>query len=325
MKKKLKINFTDFYPGFNKTNNYFFNILNDEYLVTIDEFPDYLIYSCFGYDFLNYDCIKIFYSGENIFPDFNLCDYAIGFAHLNSADRYTRLPNFITFGTQAIYDCIKNREPLPKSKFCNFIYSNSNADPIRDEFYNLLSKYKHIDSGGKHLNNIHIPSTEKGWANDKIPFMKDYKFSIAFENSSLPGYTTEKIIHAFMAGTIPIYWGNPKVSNDFNSNAFVNCHSFKNFREVVDKVIQIDQNDELYNEIVNQPIFLKEPEFMQEDYLINFFRNIINQPLENCRRRTLFGYNSIYINNYRINFSNQKPNRRLILSLKEKIKSFLTK
>jgi hypothetical protein len=325
MKKKLKINFTDFYPGFNKTNNYFFNILSNEYLLIIDESPDYLIYSCFGCDFLNYDCIKIFYSGENISPDFNLCDYGIGSAHLNFEDRYIRLPNFITYGIQPMYECMKNKVTLPKNKFCNFIYSNSNADPKRDEFYHLLSKYKHIDSAGKHLNNISIPSTGKGWASDKIPFMKKYKFSVAFENSSLSGYTTEKIIHAFMAGTIPIYWGNPKISNDFNSDAFINCHSFNTFHEVVDKVIEIDQNDQLYDEMVNQPIFLKEPEFMQEDYLINFFRIIFNQSLDNCRRRALFGYNSIYENNYRINFSNQKENKRLPISFKDKIKSFLAK
>jgi hypothetical protein len=325
MKKKLKINFTDFYPGFNKTNNYFFNILSNEYLVIIDDSPDYLIYSCFGHDFLNYDCIKIFYSGENISPDFNLCDYGIGSAHLNFEDRYIRLPNFITYGTQPIYECIKNRVSLPKIKFCNFIYSNPDADPNRDEFYHLLSKYKHIDSAGKHLNNISIPSTGKGWVNDKIPFMKNYKFSIAFENSSLSGYTTEKIVHAFMAGTIPIYWGNPKVSSDFNSDAFINCHMFKNFDEVVDRVIEIDQNDELYRQIIHEPVFLKEPDYLREAYLMNFFRNIFNQPLQTCNRRTIYGYNSIYGNRYRINSSDKKANKRITFRLKEKIRSLLAK
>jgi alpha(1,3/1,4) fucosyltransferase len=324
MKKKLKINFTDFYPGFNKLNNYFINILSKEYLVTIDESPDYLIYSCYGYDFLNYDCIKIFYNGENISPDFNLCDYGIGFAYLNFDDRYIRLPNFITYGIQPIYEFIKNRKSLPKSKFCNFIYSNSNADPNRDKFYHLLSKYKHVDSAGRHLNNICIPSTEKGWANDKIPFMKDYKFSIAFENSSLPGYTTEKIIHAFMAGTIPIYWGNPVITKDFNPDAFINCHAFKDFNKVVDKVIEIDQDNQLYIKMVNQPVFLKEPEYLQEDYLISFLRKIFNQPLENAKRRTKYGYNSIYENKYRINSLSQKVNKGVTFKLKQKIKSLIT-
>lgn len=37
--------------------------------------------------------------------------------------------------------------------------------------------------------------------------MRRYKFTIAFENQSYPGYVTEKIADALMAGTVPIYWG----------------------------------------------------------------------------------------------------------------------
>lgn len=29
-----------------------------------------------------------------------------------------------------------------------------------------------------------------------------------------------------LAGTIPIYWGNPDISREFNSASFINCHDF---------------------------------------------------------------------------------------------------
>jgi hypothetical protein len=299
MKKEVRINFSDFYPGFEKTNNYFFKLLSSKYFVTIDEItPDFLIYSCFGNDFLKFDCIRIFYSGENIIPDFNLCDYGIGFVHLSFEDRYIRFPNFLTYRSK--FEKIKkegNENFPPERKFCNFIYSNPSADPIRDQFYYLLSKYKKVDSAGKHLNNTLLPVITHGWSEDKLKFMKDYKFSIAFENSSLPGYTTEKIVDAFLSGTIPIYWGDPTVSNDFNPAAFINCHSFKNFEKVVDEVIKIDHDESLFKKMINQPIFLKEPEYFNLGYLLSFFSNIFEQPIEMARRRTKYGQCFFYEKN----------------------------
>ena len=203
MRRKIKINFTDFYRGFEKTNNRIFNTLRNHYDLIIDETkPDYLIYSCFGQDFLKYDCIRIFYTGENIIPDFNFCDYATGYAYLNFDDRYIRYPDFL-FSAE-LKSALQRRKdgavsPENRDRFCNFIYSNGNADPKRDKFYYLLSNYKSIDSAGKHLNNMPLPARKKSWSSDKIEFIENYKFTIAFENSSLPGYTTEKILHSFIA------------------------------------------------------------------------------------------------------------------------------
>jgi len=43
----------------------------------------------------------------------------------------------------------------------------------------------------------------------KIQFLKQYKFNIAFENASLPGYTTEKVRRGDAARCLPIYWAIP--------------------------------------------------------------------------------------------------------------------
>ena len=73
-------------------------------------------------------------------------------------------------------------------------------------------QYKHIDSGGKYKNNIGAPVA------DKLAFLSEGKFNIAFENSSANGYTTEKLIEAFAAGTIPLYWGDESVSLPLDSS-----------------------------------------------------------------------------------------------------------
>src|SRR5438445_11355992 len=48
----------------------------------------------------------------------------------------------------------------------------------------------------------------RGFADNKIAFMKYYKFPIVYENmKNIQGYITEKIFDAFSAGCVPVYWG----------------------------------------------------------------------------------------------------------------------
>ena len=57
MKKKIKINFVDFFRSFDKENNQFTNILRERYDVEISDTPDYIFYSTFGKKFLDYEII----------------------------------------------------------------------------------------------------------------------------------------------------------------------------------------------------------------------------------------------------------------------------
>ncbi|GAA4320922.1 hypothetical protein GCM10023115_48280 [Pontixanthobacter gangjinensis] len=320
--KKIKIWFTDFYKGFEPRNNYFYNILSKLYSVEINkEDPDYLIYSCYGNEFLNYDCLRIFYTGENLVPDFNLCDYAIGFHYLNFEDRYMRFPNFALIRDQfeqlLSQKDSRNNNLKSKEYFCNFIYANAQADPARDLFFEKLSDYKKLSSPGAHLNNCNMDiggRFTKDWMYSKLNFQSQCKFSITFENSSANGYTTEKIMHAFISNTIPIYWGNPEIEKDFNPKSFINCHNFRNFDEVVQRVKQIDQDDELYNSILSEPAFRenKIPDQFQEVKLINFLRSVFDQENRDLRKRPLYGTTLKY-----------EKDLRSLVKLKTKMKPFI--
>ena len=50
---------------------------------------------------------------------------------------------------------------------------------------------------------------------------KDYMFSIAVENDQHPGYFTEKIMNCFALGTIPVYLGDPDISDWFNMDGII--------------------------------------------------------------------------------------------------------
>lgn len=261
----LKVKFVDF--SSDNMKNRTMKILKQAFKdVEESEEPDFLFYSVFGHEYLKYNCVRIFWTGENIQPDFNVCDYAIGFSYLEYEDRYKRIPLYYFYEEDYKNALQKNVNGLKRNgekKFCNFVYSNgSTASPERELFFDKLNNYKKVDSGGKYRNNVGGP------VKDKYEFQKQYKFSIAFENSSTNGYTTEKIIQAFAAGTIPIYWGNPKIERDFNPKAFINCHNFENFEQVIERIKEIDQDDRLYDEYMRQPIGEKDlfPDNPLEEY-----------------------------------------------------------
>ncbi|SDS24656.1 glycosyltransferase family 10 domain-containing protein [Christiangramia echinicola] len=295
----IKIWFTDFYKGFDPYDNILLDLLNPHFRLEVDPgYPDFLIYSCHEKEFLNFNCARIFYTGENLVPDFNLCDYAIGFHHLQFNDRYLRFPNYLFFRDQfeklTIPKSFSNEFLTQKQNFCNFIYANAQAHPARDEFFQALNEYKQVSSPGIHLNNMNFDVGERfaeDWMYTKLDFQRSCKFSIAFENTSTPGYVTEKIMHAFITDTIPIYWGDPNITKDFNPEAFINCHNFRNFEKVVEYVKKVDQDEELYLKILNAPAFPdnKIPQHLKFENLIIFFSNIFNQDAEGKVRRPLFG------------------------------------
>jgi hypothetical protein len=166
-----------------------------------------------------------------------------------------------------------------KTRFCNFIYSNVNAKE-RIEFFHLLNEYKRVDSAGKVLNNM---GSVLDWGvarnEGKLKFIRPYKFTMAFENASYPGYTTEKLVQPMLANSLAIHWGNPVVGRDFNTKSFINVHDYSSFEEAVDAIIKIDQDDALYKQYVSQPYFPgnKVPENLLSENILKQFSDIIDQ------------------------------------------------
>jgi len=268
----LKINFTDFWRGFDKADNYFWHLLSKRFTLELSEEPDFLIYSSYGKAHRKYTCVRIFYASENVRPDFLECDFAFTFDY-GITPRHYRLPLYVLYDDLSKLVAVKDVDTLARSKtkFCNFLFSNPGAKE-RIEFFNTLSRYQKVDSGGKVLNNIGME------VKDKLTFIQDYKFTIAFENSSYPGYTTEKIIHPMLVNSIPVYWGNPRVENDFNTKSFINVHDYNSFDEVVARIVEIDNNELLYKQYLKEPYFKNNvvPLPLTEGEILNRFEEIFN-------------------------------------------------
>ncbi|TDQ19583.1 glycosyl transferase family 10 (putative fucosyltransferase) [Algoriphagus boseongensis] len=274
----IRLKFVDHYQGFVPETDRLFTFLKRYFpVVLVEESPDFIIYSSWGGTHLDYNCPKIFYTGENHRPNFFLCDYALGFDFIDRPN-YLRVPLYsilwyYDFSTLLFPKHLETIQQNPKSKFCCFVASNYGADE-RNKIFKKLSSYALVDSGGRVLNNVGGPVP------DKIEFMRPYKFCIAYENSSYPGYVTEKIMDCFIAGCIPIYWGSPCIEKDFNPKRIVNRHNFASDEAMIQRIRELNENEEAYKDFIKQPIFNGNQltEYFDQERLRIFFEQVFEGP-----------------------------------------------
>ena len=220
--------------------------------------PDYLIYATFGCEnTLNKynNTIKIAFFTENQLPDLNFADYAVGLGHINHLDRFFTFPYFVYELTKRNikikdFEMVRNEvlNSRKREKFCAAVITN----PIgfRLNFIKELNKYKNIDMGGRFHNNV------GGYVKDKIEFLKQYKFSLAMENSEADGYTSEKIIDAYLAGTIPIYYGDYMVDDYINPKTYILIRNHRDMANKINYIKKIDNDDNLYRSILKEKVFI---------------------------------------------------------------------
>jgi hypothetical protein len=289
----LNLDFVDFGRQMSKTDNFFTQLLRRRFDVRICDDPDFLIYSDGSEIHQLYTCKKIYWTPEVYRPDFTWCDYALTFHHIDSP-RHLRLPLYAIWVKAA--DLVKQPgeadQWLPrKTEFCCFVASYINEKTAhRQRFFEALSRYKKVHAAGKALNNI--GRTLPFEASAKHEFLSRYKFYMAFENVSVPGYTTEKIVEAMCARCVPIYWGNPRVVEEFNPASFINANDFADDRALAEHVARVDQDDALYRRYLEAPFFHdnRPNEYFSAVRVLDFFERIHRDespPVASSRRGIL--------------------------------------
>ena len=189
----MNISFADFWDGFDNTNNFFVDLLkstNSKYnFIPFSDQTEVLIYSCFGrsHHYADKNKVKkIFYTGENLRPNYNDCHYSLTFDFDTYNGRNIRLPLWMLQRDWFNKKGYKNPQYIipisdlksntlsekPKTKFCSIVF-NSNS-PHRWEIIEKLSKYKQVDGYGKPFNNWFYGE------DTKLSVMSDYKFNICF-------------------------------------------------------------------------------------------------------------------------------------------------
>ena len=74
---------------------------------------------------------------------------------------------------------------------------------------------------------------------------------------------------AFIAGSIPLYWGDPKINEDWNSEAFINAGKLGT-ENAINLIRQLESNNDLFEKIYSQPVFLDEQKERHIDNINKF-------------------------------------------------------
>jgi len=288
----VRIGFTGFWDSFDPRDNFFTRLLAPRYDVVVCERPDFLIHSCIGkgrHDHRRHDCVRIFYTGENVAADWLSTDWAFTFEH-DPHPRHFRLPHWPFYVDPGALvkppDVDPERALAGKTRFCGFVVSNPLCR-VRNEFFRRLSRYKPVDSGGKVLNTLGRRVA------DKRAFLAECRFTIAFENESHPGYTTEKIVEPMLVNSIPIYWGDPLVGREFDTRSFLSAHdgaargTSAMLDELVERVVAVDRDPDLLRAVLARPWLRgnRVPASADAAVILDRFTRIFETPIEPVSRR----------------------------------------
>ena len=169
-------------------------------------------------------------------------------------------------------------------KFAVFAYSNCDEKfsgvKRRREFYEKLR-----NKFGNNLHNLgrcyNKEMSQYGTHVENKNKFTEFKFVIAFENKAIEGYVSEKLINPIFAGCIPVYCGAPDVAKYINPKRIINVNDFSSDEEVFNRMVEINNDHNLFMQIVSQPALVEEPSiYNYYSFLLGkgkIFRDIYNQ------------------------------------------------
>ena len=205
--KTIKIHFVGFWENLDFENNIFSMLLKRRYHVVFDDKdPDFLFCSALGkpFDYMQYDCPRIMYTGEFLSANFNTADYFIGYDDISFGDRALRFPLFLM---DKLGDDTSNRiitedeaKEILKSKeyFCNYIFGHDTELGVREKILEGLSAYKRVECAGSHRNNM--PGGRRFSMMEKMPFIKTSDTEVAelFRQAGYPELEKEGSLFVFV-------------------------------------------------------------------------------------------------------------------------------
>ena len=298
----IRLHFDDFWGGFDVNDNIWLWILKQKHNVIIDNSNPNLVFTM-GLNRRYPNAVTVYYSNEPFYPeqtivnslfDFSMSNFFIeSSSHIRFPSYYMYIYEFIRTGLISGFSFFQeqNRNIPFKTNFCSFVSRSLNGK--RGDFFHKLNEYKQVDTNVSPYNHFSIPFDNSSFnsSKPKIEFIKKYKFNISFENNfrgnypcypnanvvngfltDMSGLISEKLIEPLVSGVIPIYWGSKMVSEEFNTNTFLNYYDFENENNLIDKIIELDNNDNLYNSYFKEKI--SNNYMINESYIVDLFDNI---------------------------------------------------
>lgn len=294
------------------TNNYFYNLIKNNYIndLEISYNPDIEFFGPVGKRYFlekSEAKIKIFYTGECVSQNtidktwsqysdncINDVDLSLGFDRLDENKNYVRFPIWIFYNFNGLLDNknytkddIKkvidniNDSKSKKNKFASLVASHDVTN-IRRQMYNKISKIDNISCPSKLFHNDDTLKT--AFNDNKIEYLKNFKFNICPENTISNGYITEKLFDAFKAGCIPIYNGDENIELDLvNKNALLFFKKDEDNTELIKEIEKLHKDDKLFDSFQKQiKIYDSMIDYLWERRvkILTILENLINERLK---------------------------------------------
>jgi hypothetical protein len=237
----------------------------------------------------NHRPLRLFTTGENVRHDFQDCDFSISFDLGISSQQHFRMPYWMEMIDWSEEGVIGNQNP----RFGRLLTLDQLASPLGDAFLKRPRRAaifaSHLREPRKTLlqvvkNQIEVvefgrsfnPNIKNHAESGLVKFdeLQHFAFNLCPENGMHPGYYTEKIPEAFMAGCLPITWVDENVKVDFNPKAFINLApmSATHFAELTD----ILHSNARLSEYAEETLLIQKPSL---EPLQRFLKNIIQSAL----------------------------------------------
>lgn len=82
-----------------------------------------------------------------------------------------------------------------------------------------------------------------GECKDKASLLRNYKFCLCLENAKFPGYVTEKIIEAIVAGVVPVYLGAPDIQDSIPAPCFIDLRKFSDPKDLLNYLERMSEQE----------------------------------------------------------------------------------
>ena len=116
----------------------------------------------------------------------------------------------------------------------------------RSDYVQELMKHIPIDSHGTCFHNVPGPSTRQQYMGTYKQIASKYRMVVTFENRILQDYISEKIVLAYRAGAIPVYWGPSNIYMWVPGNhTFIDASKYSP-RDLAAYLKRINEDDNLY-------------------------------------------------------------------------------
>ncbi len=180
---------------------------------------------------------------------------------------------------------IKDIPSFDNKKLCSLVLSNKSSTHPSSIYHERIKAIKFFEEYAPKDFDLYGWGWDKdkfksykGTSINKIDTLKNYKFSICYENSKdVKGYITEKIFDCFQAATIPIYLGADNIADYIPENCFIDKRKFKSYNELYIYLKTMTKEEYLtYLENIKDFLNSDKSKVFKKDHLIQTFLNALN-------------------------------------------------